>query len=44
MEDGNMIIDYEKIKKKAASQHYELLEYRRWCARFTIDDTLITQP
>jgi hypothetical protein len=22
----------------------DLLEYRRWCARFTIDDTLVTQP
>jgi hypothetical protein len=21
-----------------------MLEYRRWCARFTIDDTFITQP
>jgi hypothetical protein len=21
-----------------------VLEYRRWCARFTIDDTLVTQP
>jgi hypothetical protein len=22
----------------------EVLEYRRWCARFTIDDTFVTQP
>jgi hypothetical protein len=22
----------------------EVLEYRRWCAHFTIDDTLVTQP
>ena len=22
----------------------KLLEYRGWCARFTIDDTLVTQP
>jgi hypothetical protein len=23
---------------------HNLLEYRRWCAHFTIDDTLVTQP
>ena len=23
---------------------HNLLEYRIWCARFTIDDTLVTQP
>jgi hypothetical protein len=25
-------------------QVMSLLEYRRWCARFTIDDTFVTQP
>jgi hypothetical protein len=23
---------------------HNLLEYKRWCARFTIDDTFVTQP
>jgi hypothetical protein len=23
---------------------HNLLEYRRWCAHFTIDDTFVTQP
>jgi hypothetical protein len=31
-------------RKQHAKWTSEVLEYRRWCARFTIDDTLITQP
>jgi len=35
-----------KARWKGVLERYTfcLLEYRRWCARFTIDDTLITQP
>jgi hypothetical protein len=33
--------NYEDVEEE---KKVKLLEYRRWCARFTIDDTLVTQP
>jgi hypothetical protein len=36
---------FSRITHKKINKDYQpKLEYRRWCAHFTIDDTLITQP
>jgi hypothetical protein len=35
-----IMMDDDQIKQIMA----KVLEYRRWCACFTIDDTFVTQP
>jgi hypothetical protein len=41
--DNEPIKGVEKRVRERETK-FQLLEYRRWCARFTIDDTFVTQP
>jgi hypothetical protein len=37
-------VSFQRFRLTEGVWAHNLLEYRRWCAHFTIDDTLVTQP
>jgi hypothetical protein len=37
-------VSFQRFRLTEGVWAHNLLEYRRWCAHFTIDDTFITQP
>ena len=46
MKDSTCSVEPQKksSSKRSLKVSMVVLEYRRWCARFTIDDTFVTQP
>jgi hypothetical protein len=37
-------VSFQRFRLTEGVWAHNLLEYRIWCAHFTIDDTLVTQP